>query len=121
MHILILIIGLLIGGFALYRFMLNASPKEIVRLILTIGVLVIASALFFLAITGRLPIAIGIVGAIAPIVMSWWNAKKKTEVPKGEMSIYDALEILGLKEDATDDEISDAHKRLMKKVHPDQE
>ena len=37
----------------------------------------------------------------------------------GQMSVDEALKLLGLKPDATTDEIKAAHRRLMKQVHPD--
>lgn len=37
------------------------------------------------------------------------------------MTRKDALDILGLKEDASAEDIKAAYKKLMKKVHPDQE
>ena len=37
----------------------------------------------------------------------------------GEMGAKEALEVLGLSSEATDDEIVEAHRRLMQKVHPD--
>lgn len=123
MPVLILIIGILIGGFALYRFMLNASAKEVIAMVLTVGAMIIGSALFFLSITGRLPAALGVLAAMLPIVLTWWQAKERVKVPRGEMSKYDALEILGMKgqHEATEEEIEEAYKRLMKKVHPDNE
>ncbi|MEM6780258.1 MAG: J domain-containing protein [Pseudomonadota bacterium] len=121
MPLLILVLGILIGGYALYRFMLTATIRDIVAMVITIGTLVIGSALFFLAVTGKLPAALGILAALTPIVLSWWNAKERVKVPKGEMSVYDALEILGLKGEPDEEEIENAYKRLMKKVHPDQE
>ena len=36
----------------------------------------------------------------------------------GEMGAKEALEVLGLSSEATDDEIVEAHRRLMQKVHP---
>ena len=40
-------------------------------------------------------------------------------VDSGEMSRAEALQILGLSDDAGRDEIIDAHRRLMQKLHPD--
>ncbi|TRO95598.1 hypothetical protein FKB34_08305 [Glycocaulis profundi] len=37
----------------------------------------------------------------------------------GAMTVKEALDVLGLKPDATDDEIHAAYRELMKKVHPD--
>lgn len=39
--------------------------------------------------------------------------------PDGRMSLSEALDILGLKEDAGADAIREAHRRLMLKLHPD--
>jgi curved DNA-binding protein CbpA len=36
------------------------------------------------------------------------------------MEVDEAYAVLGLKADASADEIRDAHRRLMKKLHPDQ-
>lgn len=121
MPYVLLAIGGLIGIFALYRFLLTATPKQVGMLVLSIGMVVLSSALFFLAVTGRLPAALGVIAAMVPLVLSWWQAQRKTSVPKGQMSDYDALEILGLKEGASQEDVVEAHKRLMKKVHPDSE
>lgn len=39
--------------------------------------------------------------------------------PSGRMSVKEALEVLGLGADATDDDVRAAYRELMKKVHPD--
>lgn len=41
------------------------------------------------------------------------------ETSRGQMSREEALEVLGLDEDAGADEIREAHRRLMQQVHPD--
>lgn len=38
----------------------------------------------------------------------------------GSMPVHEALEILGLPDDASDDDVREAYRRLMKKYHPDQ-
>lgn len=128
MPTLILILGILIGGWALYRFMLRATIREVKAMVLTVGTMVIAAALFFLAVTGRLPAALGIVAALTPVAVSWWNGRKNggnaasyTPHKAGGMTRAEALDILGLKGDPSDDEIVQAYKRLIKKVHPDQQ
>ena len=40
-------------------------------------------------------------------------------INKGEMTEEQAYKILGLEKPATEDEIIDAHRRLMQKIHPD--
>lgn len=49
-------------------------------------------------------------------------ARAEAEAPKGpdgRMSVGEALDILGLGEEASADEIREAHRRLMLKLHPD--
>lgn len=77
-----------------------------------------------MAVTGRLPAAIAVVVAVWPIALAWWKArdtKKKTAAPNNVMTRAEAFEILGLPEKASREEIEDAYKRLMLKVHPDQQ
>lgn len=126
MPYLILAIGLIIGLIALYRFFIQANVKQIKALFYTAIFIVLCVALFYLAITGRLPAALALVVAIAPIALGFFKDRKsaKTGTKQTEpniTSIKEALEILGLEEGATKDEIEKAYKKLMQKVHPDNE
>ena len=47
------------------------------------------------------------------------QARQQTVNPSGKMSRDEALQILGLKEGASEDDIVEAHRRLMQKLHPD--
>ncbi len=51
----------------------------------------------------------------------WADAGARREAPAGdrEMDAEQALAVLGLKTGATEQEIVDAHRRLMQKLHPD--
>ena len=84
---------------------------------------VLTAALFFMAVTGRLPAAIALVIALWPLALAWWKAKqprKPAAGPKpGPLTRNEALEVLGLTEASTPEDIEDAYKRLMMKVHPD--
>ena len=87
-----------------------------------------AVSLFYMAITGRLAGAIAFVVAATPVVLGFLRERKekkedKTSAPKNDekMTRKKALEILGLKKDATEKDIEAAYKKLMKKTHPDQE
>ena len=47
------------------------------------------------------------------------QARRQTAAPSGEMSRDEALQVLGLSEGASEDDIAEAHRRLMQKLHPD--
>ncbi len=47
------------------------------------------------------------------------NHARSQPPPSVSMDVAEALEILGLEAGATEEEIIDAHRRLMQKIHPD--
>lgn len=130
MPYILLVMGLLIGFYALYRFMLKASVEQVQALFLAAGALGIAAALFFLSVTGRFTAALGIIAASLPFFMGFLQSRKKhkqtqegAQKDEGRSSVMDreeALRILGLEGQEPDtEEIKRAYKRLIKKVHPD--
>ncbi|MCK5284904.1 MAG: DnaJ domain-containing protein [Alphaproteobacteria bacterium] len=126
MPYLILVIGLLIGLYALYRFFLNASVQQIKAFILSALAFILGIAIFAMAITGRLPAALALSGGLIPLASTLWKMKKHTASSTSheshkEMTRSNALEVLGLKDDADENEIKNAYKKLMQKVHPDNE
>lgn len=128
MPYIILLIGLIIGVAGLYRFLIKANIQEIKALITATLILTLCVALFYLSITGRLPAAIAIISALAPFYIGWLankRAKNSNNTDRqnsnSSMTREDALDILGLDANASDDDIKTAYKKLMKKVHPDQE
>lgn len=120
MPYLLLALGLLIAAYAAFRFFIKASPEEIKAAFLTAILGVIAIALLFLSVTGRLPAALGLVAAILPFLPRFFRKKPETPQQTG-MTRDEALKILGLPEDADKKAVQSAYKALMKKVHPDQE
>ncbi len=126
MHYLLLLIGVVIGLYGLYRFFLNADVKQITALFMTAALLAVCTAMFFLAVTGRLPAALALLLALLPILLPYWKARKlggvqQNKAESGPMTREEALEVLGLAEGVSTEEINKAYKQLMKKVHPDQE
>ncbi|MGZ9109402.1 MAG: DnaJ domain-containing protein [Micavibrio sp.] len=119
----LLALGLLLGIYGLYRFFLNATPKQAGTLILSLGTGVLLIALLLLTLTGRLPAALAILIALWPLGISLWNRRKRPAQPAATkpMTRAEALQILGLTEGASRDDIQDAYKRLMMKAHPDQQ
>lgn len=129
MPYLLLILGLLIGIYALSRFFVKADVDDIKALILSAFTITVCVALFILAVTGRLPAAIAIVAALAPFVVAFYTKKMRPsrydhqvdDSTKTPMTVKEAYEILGLEDGASDEEIKASYKKLMKKVHPDSE
>lgn len=127
MPYVLLVIGAALGLFGLYKFFVSAQPKQIAAFLGAAVFFILTVALFFMAVTGRLPAAIALVIAIWPLALAWWKAKHPRTAKAGKapstksMNRNEALEILGLAEKATTEDIEDAYKRLMLKVHPDQQ
>ncbi len=119
---LILIIGIVFGTYALYKFFLNATLSQIRAAFQTAMFIIFAGALLFLSVTGRLPAALALMGAISPFLFTILKKKfsKKSLKADETMSRKEALEILELQDEPSKEEIINAHKGLMKKNHPDQ-
>lgn len=131
MPYVLLAIGVVVGLWGLYRFLTNATPKQVMMMLLTVVTGVLAAALFVLAVSGRLPAAMALLAGLWPVGVALYrmrygggSAKKaKPSHPPSGMTRAEALEILGLDDDpnADADTVNDAYRRLMQKVHPDHE
>jgi len=127
MPYILLGLGFVIGGAALYRFFLTATRKQFGTLIVVIGTVAVSALVFLLSITGRLPGAVGVIAALWPLFYSVWKSHQQVRMEErvaenlstGAMGRGEALAILGLTEGATREDVLAAHKRLLKKVHPD--
>ena len=71
MPYLLLVIGLIVGLYALYRFFINANIKQIKALFMSAGLVTVIVALFVMAVTGRLAAALGLGAAIIPFVIAY--------------------------------------------------
>jgi hypothetical protein len=122
MAYLILVAGIILAIFGLYRFLMKAPPREIKTLFLAAAAVGVGVAALFLTLTGKLPVAIAILTALWPIAASYMKMNK--ESPRGGQNLplteKEAYDVLGLAQGAGPDDIRAAHLRLMKKVHPDQ-
>ena len=128
MPYLLLLLGLIVGLYALYRFFINADVVQVKAAFILAIMVVLCAALFTLAVSGRLPAALGILVAAAPLAAGLWKARRDEHVETLEPGLHDevrtraeALEVLGLSEGASDKDIKAAYKKLMQKVHPDHE
>jgi len=68
MPYLLLVLGLLIGAYALYRFFINANIKQLKALFLASSLATLVVALFFMAVPVKLATALGLSAAIIPFV-----------------------------------------------------
>ena len=116
---LVLAVALLYFGFSAGR-----APSKQGRLAWIGAVAALVSVMLAARFGPRfLAVAAPVLGGLA---WSWLRAKATTSAPPFEapasrrtMTREEALRVLGLREGATRDAIIDAHRSLIKKVHPD--
>lgn len=82
MPYLLLIIGIVIAVFALYRFLIKANASQIKALVLSILLIAIGLGAFVLAVTGRLPAALALMGACVPFGIKYLKnrARRREDV-----------------------------------------
>lgn len=129
--------------FYLLRWFMNTPSARVAGHLKKAGVIALASFLVVLAVLGKLSGLIALIGVLVasllrcipyflryfPQLQGLWNHFKKKRKAKpdnsagrvnlGEMTIFQAYEILGLKPGASHQEIIQAHRKLMQKNHPD--
>ncbi len=76
MPYLLLVLGLLIAGYVLYQFLMQANAAQVRSLVLTILLIAIGLGAFILAITGRLPAAIALIAACVPFGMKYLKNRR---------------------------------------------
>lgn len=137
-----LILLLIIAFFGIRTFLKN-SPAVLARYIKILFLFVAGLIVLYLTVTGRLNWLFALAGVTvafilrlmptllhhAPYLHRLWSefnsAKQNTSQQqnktdtKGDMSVEEAYEVLGLKIGASESEIIAAHRKLMQKIHPD--
>lgn len=122
-------LGLLILG----NWFIKADPKELLRIFKWLTVAGLLSVIIFLAVTGRLVWAFGGLIALLPWVWRLITVARaaksihgmmngdKSPPPAdiGPMDRSRALQVLGLEDGCSKDDINEAWKRLMATHHPD--
>jgi DnaJ domain len=134
----LLLLLLIVGGGLLWlqHWLAHADPKVVLRAVKRLALWAGAIGILALAATGRLAGAIAVLAALAPLLLRW-NIPSTRDGPAGPqpgtadrdqrqtsrgsaaMTVTEAYEVLGIEPGASREEIKEAYRRLMQKVHPD--
>lgn len=123
------VLFVLLGGMRAFE---RASVTTIKSLFTWIAALGGLSLALLLILTGRGAIALGALTLFGPLLYQQWQAARGRRIGGGPgqtgggarrsggvMSRQEAYEVLGLRPGATETDIRDAHRRLMRGAHPD--
>jgi DnaJ homolog subfamily C member 19 len=118
---------LLFGGYSAWRVFADPDPEKRKAYLKTVLTYAGTALLCAVAFRSGMPWLLALI-AVAFVAMRWGNsAKRETPEPREsrppeskKMSRQEALAVLDLEEGASDSEINDRYRMLMRKVHPDQ-
>ncbi len=79
MPFLILAIGIIIGGFALYRFFITSPVKTVKKFLSICLVIIITAVMLFFAMTNKIYISIGLALLLVPIAIKSCISKGKSK------------------------------------------
>ena len=131
----VLLLGLLLLSAKWYS---TAEPKDLIRMLKIVGLVIGLGVAAYFILSGRMAMAL----VALPVLLPWVrrilfirqmakgfqqfrnsrsgnSSSSSRSAPGTDMSRAEALEVLGLQEGASEDEIKQAHKRLINNVHPD--
>ena len=116
-------LGLLVV-FALHlllKFLSSAQPETIGRATKYVFYGAIIVVLFLLLRFGlhHLAAILGVVSAAVPLIDRWRSAKTPSAARDDAMTVEDARDVLGVDAEATEEDIQEAHRSMLKKNHPD--
>lgn len=135
----LLLLLLIVAGALLWlqHWLARADPKAVLRAVKRLALWGGAAGVLVLAATGRLAGAVAVLAALAPLLVRW-NITSASDGPAGAkpgagdkgsqrqtsrgsaaMTVTEAYEVLGIEPGASREEIKEAYRRLMQKVHPD--
>ena len=77
MPYLLLIFGIALGGYALYKFLRKASKDEAQKVLLTLAIALMLILIFAMILTGRLPIAAILAAVLIPLVAKLYGVFNK--------------------------------------------
>ena len=120
------ILFLLMGGLRAFE---RASVTSVKALLGWVVALAALSLALLLILSGRGAFALGPLTLFGPLLWRKWQASRRRPIGGGgprpppigpaAMSRQEAYQVLGLREGASESEIREAHRRLMRGAHPD--
>jgi DnaJ homolog subfamily C member 19 len=133
----LLLIAIVLGALYLIRWFLTTPAEDVASKVRKSLWLLLGLGLIFLALSGRLNIIFAFIGSAIPFIAKQLpvllrllglaktirHTKQENKSPESprvtKMNLKEALAVLGLAENPSKQQIIDAHKRLMQKLHPD--